>query len=163
MYIAARTIKPKVSIRVVKRFMEDSKRYTLHKLQPQKIKRREILSPKPRVIIAADVADMSELSRFDRGNKYILVCIDTFSRYVKAQPLKRKDGMTMVSVIKTVMEEDDTFKKASRLFMGRGKEFYNRALQTYLQSKGIKMYSVYSYQTKSSISERFIRTLKSHS
>ena len=160
LYLKARTIKPNISLQDVKKFMEGCRCYTLHKLQPKNFQRRAILSPKPRVIIAADLADMRELSRFNKGYKYILVCIDTFSRYAKALPLKRKDGKSMVDAMKTVLEEDDTFKGASRLFVDRGKEFYNRSLQTYLQSKRMKMYSVYSQEIKSSIAERFIRTLK---
>ena len=140
--------------------MEDSRTYTLHRLQPKKFKRRGILSPKPRVIVAADLADMRVLSRYNQGQNYILVCIDAFSRYAKALPLRRKDGNSMLAAMKTVLEEDDVFKGVSRIFVDRGKEFYNRPLQSYLENRRIKIYSVYSQETKSSIAERFIRTLK---
>ena len=159
LYLAARAIRPDVSMKDVKKFMEGCRTYTLHKLQPKKFQRRTVLSPKPRVIIAADLADMRELSRFNRGVNYILICIDTFSRYARAVPLKRKDGKSMVVAMKTLME-DDVFKGASRLFVDRGTEFYNQPLKAYLKSKMIKMYSVYSQEIKSSIAERFIRTLK---
>lgn len=66
----------------------------------------------------------------------------------------------MVMAMKTLLEEDAAFSGVSRLCVDRGKEFYNRPLQTYLQSKDIKMYSVYSQEIKSSLAERFIRTLK---
>lgn len=79
-------------MRDVEQFMEGYRTHTLHKLQPYKFKRRAILSPKPRVIIAVDLADMKPLSRFNRGHNYILVCNDAFSRYTKALPLKRNDG-----------------------------------------------------------------------
>ena len=66
----------------------------------------------------------------------------------------------MVAAMKQVLEkENDIFRGVSRLFVDRGKEFYNRQLQRYLESKHIKTYSVYSQETKSAIAERFIRTL----
>ncbi len=160
LYEAARAIRPDITLKDVQKFLEDSRAYTLHKLQPKKIK-RAILSPKPRVIIAADLADMKVLAQFNRGVKYILVCVDVFSRYAKCLPLMRKDATSMVSAMKKVLEEEnDMFNGVSRLFVDRGKEFYNRQLQSYLESKHIKTYSVYSQETKSSIAERFIRTLK---
>lgn len=160
LYKAAKAFRPDISLKQIQRFLEDSRAYTLHKLQPKKFKRRAILSPKPRVIIAADLADMRILSRYNNGHNYILVCIDVFSRFAKALPLKRKDGNSMAVAMKTLLEEDDVFKGVSRIFVDRGKEFYNRALQSYLETRHIKTYSVYSQETKSSIAERFIRTLK---
>ena len=161
LYEAARLIRQDITFKDVQRFLEDSRAYTLHKLQPKKFKRRAILSPKPRVIMAADLADMKVLAPFNHGVKYILVCVDAFSRYAKCLPLTRKDANSMVSAMKKVLEEEnDIFKGVSRLFVDRGKEFYNRQLQSYLESKRIKTYSVYSQETKSAIAERFIRTLK---
>lgn len=113
LFLAARAIKPDVSMRDVEQFMEGCRTHTLHKIQPRKFKRRAILSPKPRVIIAADLADMRELSRFNKGYNYILVCIDAFSRYAKALPLKRKDGKSMVKAMKTLLEEDLAFSNIS--------------------------------------------------
>ena len=158
---AKKNIRSDITLKDVERFLEGSRTYTLHKLQPKKFKRRGILSPKPRVILAADLADMRLLSRYNHGQNYILVCIDTFSRFAKALPLKRKDGNSMLAAMKTMLEEDDIFKGVSRLFVDRGKEFYNRPLQSYLEKQRIRTYSVYSQETKSSIAERFIRTLKS--
>ena len=160
LYEAARVIRPDISLKDVQRFLEDSRAYTLHKLQPKNFKRRAILSPKRRVIIAEDLPDMRVLSRFNDGYNYILVCIDVFSRYAKCLPLRRKDANSMVAAMKQVLEkENDIFRGVSRLFVDRGKEFYNRQLQRYLESKHIKTYSVYSQETKSAIAERFIRTL----
>ena len=160
LYDAAKAIRPDISLKDVEKFMQDSRTYTLHKLQPKKFKRRAILSPKPRVILGADLADMRLLAKYNRGYNYILVCIDIFSRYAKAIPLKRKDAKSMVVAMKQVLEEDDVFKGVSRFFVDRGKEFYNQPLRTYLESRGVKTYSVYSQETKCSIAERFIRTLK---
>lgn len=67
LYRKTRTIKPDITMRGVKKFMEVSRPYTLHKLQPKRFRRKSILCPKPRVIIAADLADMKELSRLNKG------------------------------------------------------------------------------------------------
>ena len=160
LYEAARVVRPDISRKDVHRFLEDSRAYTLHKLQPKKFKRRSILSPKPRVILAADLADMRVLSRYNKGYNYILVCIDAFSRFAKALALRRKDAKSMVAAMKTMLERDDVFKGVTRLFVDRGREFYNASLLNFLESRHIKTYSVSSQETKSAIAERFIRSLK---
>lgn len=40
----------------------------------------------------SNLADMSSLSRFNGGIKYLLVVIDIFSRFLWVQPLKNKTG-----------------------------------------------------------------------
>lgn len=66
----------------------------------------------------------------------------------------------MVMAMKTFLEEDSASSGISRICVERETEFSSRPLQSYLQSKEMKMYSVYSQEIKSSLAERFIRTLK---
>ena len=52
------------------------------------------------------------------------------------------------------------FGGASRLFVDKGGEFYNKKVQDYCKSRNIRIYSVSSYEIKASIAERVIQTLK---
>ena len=162
LFKAAIKINPNITRKDVLYFLRKNRTYTLHKQSRKKFKRRQILSPKPGVILASDVAEMRPLAKYNHGVNYILVFVDAFSRYAQAIPSKRKDASSMLSAFKSIFDkEDNPYKNVSRLHVDRGGEYYNSKLQTYLKGKGIRLYSVYSQETKSAIAERFIRTLKS--
>ena len=44
-----------------------------------------------------DLADMQLLSKYNKGNKYLLCAIDIFSKYVWVVPLKNKKGVSIVN------------------------------------------------------------------
>ena len=118
-----------------------------------------ILSPKPGVIISADLADMSNLSKQNNGYRYIVVFIDVFSRYLHAYPVKRKNAQTLYNTLKK-LRESKIFKNFSRLFVDRGGEFYNKMVTRYCHKENITLYSTSSYEIKASLAERVIQTLK---
>ena len=45
-------------------------------------------------IWAADLVEMQQVSKWNKGNKYLLVVIDIFSKFVWIVPLKNKQGET---------------------------------------------------------------------
>ena len=150
---------PNISRHDVQDFLQKQESYTLHKITSKKFPRRKIISPKPGVIASCDLADMSLLSRYNEGYKYILVFIDIFSRFVQAVPIKRKDGITVTAALKNILESGH-FNHLSRLNSDEGKEFYNQHVNQLLKSKKIILYSTSSREIKASIAERVIRTLK---
>ena len=154
----ARKIDPSITRKDVKSFLEKQESYTLHKITRKKFTRRKVLAPKPGVIASCDLADMSKLSRFNSGFKYILIFIDVFSRLGQAVPVKSKDGKTMVNALRTILESG-YFDNLSRLNSDEGKEFYNQHVNQLLKSKGIILYSVSSREIKASLAERLIRTI----
>ena len=155
----ARKIDPNITRKDVKSFLEKQESYTLHKITRKKFTRRKVISPKPGVIASCDLADMSLLSRYNNGFKYILIFIDVFSRLCQAVPVKSKDGKTMVTALRTILESG-YFDNLSRLNSDEGKEFYNKHVNQLLKSKGIILYSVSSREIKASLAERLIRTIK---
>ena len=155
----ARKVDPSISRKDVKSFLEKQDSYTLHKITPKKFTRRKVLSPKPGIIASCDLADMSLLSRYNNGVKYILIFIDVFSRLCQAVPVKTKDGKTIANALRTILESG-YFNKLSRLNSDEGKEFYNQHVNQLLKSKGIVLYSVSSREIKASLAERLIRTIK---
>jgi hypothetical protein len=52
----------------------------------------------------ADLADMSNISRFNTGFRYILIVIDIFSRYAWAIPVKNKQPSSMVDAFKRILK-----------------------------------------------------------
>ena len=155
----ARKILPSISRSDVTKFLRNQHSYTLHKVTQKNFLRRRVIAPKPGIIASADLADMTLLSRYNNGYKYILVFIDVFSRFAQAIPVKRKDATTIHSTLKKILNSGH-FNNIKRLNTDEGKEFYNAKVQNMLSSKNIVLYSVSSREIKAAIAERFIRTLK---
>ena len=62
----------------------------LHKPIIRNFKRRKVYSSFKDNIWGVDLADMSLISKFNKGIKYLLCVIDLFSRYSWVTPLKNK-------------------------------------------------------------------------
>ena len=148
-----------ITKQIVYNFLKEQTSYTLHKITPKNFVRRKIISSAPKKIASCDLADFSTLARYNNGYRYVLVVIDIFSRYVQAEPVKKKDGLSVLEAMKQILDSDQ-FTGINRLNSDNGKEFYNKNVQSYLKGKQIKLYSVHSYEIKASIAERAIQTLK---
>ena len=121
--------------------------------------RRHVYSPSIDDTWTADLADFQKLARVNKGYRYILVVLDTFSRYAWARPLKHKTGAEVADAFKDIFRKSGG-RKCKKLFCDKGTEFYNTNLQRVLQSNGgIKLYST-NNEPKATIAERFIRTLR---
>lgn len=159
LYEAARLKDTTITIANTREFLRGERSYTLHKGNLTRFPRRKILAPKPRTIIACDLGDFCSLQNYNNGVKYILVCVDVYSRLMLVQTLKKKNSAHMLAALRKMLEETPQFVGVRRLFTDRGSEFYNKVIQNYLQKKNIKLYSVFS-EMKSSMVERAIKTLK---
>ena len=122
----------------------------LHKPIRRKFKKRRVLVGGIDKIWTADLADMSALSKDNHGYTFLLLVIDTFSKYGWVIPLKDKKGKTVADALKTIFEE----RKPEKLWTDKGKEFYNKDVKDL-----IELYSTEN-EEKSSVVERWIRTIK---
>ena len=64
--------------------------YELHKPIIRKFKERKIYSSFRTNVWGVDLANMQSLSKYDKGNKYLLCAIDLFSKYAWIVPSKDK-------------------------------------------------------------------------
>ena len=159
LYKASKSKDKNITLKDVQNYLKSKDSYTLHRVTKKKFDRRVMLAPKPGVIISCDLADMRELSKYNNGVKYLLICIDIFSRFAKVISLKQKNAAALLNPMKIILSSKG-FQNVSRIHTDKGGEFYNKILLNYLKSKNIRLYSVSSYEIKASIAERFIRTLK---
>jgi hypothetical protein len=121
---------------------------------------RQIIARAPFDIFSIDLAVMhgwrdewfGRLSEND-GYKYMLLVVDTFSRYLWAFPLKGKSA----NEVKLAFE---SIKHTPRAIMAdQGKEFMGEFLR-YCRQKGITIYNPMG-EHKAAIAERAIRTVQS--
>ena len=104
-------------------------------------------------IWGADLADMQLISKFNKGFRFSLCVIDTFSKYAWVVPLKDKKVVTIENIFKK------SNRKPNKIWVDKGSDFYNNCFKKWLQDNDIGMYSTYN-EGKSVVAERFIRTLR---
>ena len=66
--------------------------------------------------------------------KFLLTCIDVFSKYAWAIPLKNKNGKTVTDAFKKCFQNSRTCEK---LQVDKGSEFYNKDFLAFCKSKKI--------------------------
>ena len=100
--------------------------------------------------------DISSLAPFNKGYKFLLTCIDVFSKFAWAVPLKNKSGETLVNGFQSIL---DLGRSPEKLQTDKGTEFLNRNIQSLLQENSIHFFTTNS-ELKASVVERFNGTLK---
>ena len=128
----------------------------LHKPVRKKFTKRRVMVSKIDEIWAADLVDMQNISRDNKGYKYLLTVIDVFSKYGWIQPLKSKTGVEVENAFKNIFAEG---RVPEKLWVDKGKEFYNQHVKKLLNKLNIEMYSTEN-EEKSSVVERWNRTMK---
>ena len=71
-----------------------------HKPIFRKFKKGKVNSSFRDNIWGVDLADMQSLSKYNKGNKYLLCAIDLFSKYVWVIPIKYKKGLVLLMHLK---------------------------------------------------------------
>ena len=99
---------------------------------------------------------MQSMQKFNDGYRYLLVCIDVFSKYAWVVPLKKKTGPTLVEAFKTILASG---RKLEKIMTDQGTEFLNKHFKALMKEEHIELYNRYN-ETKASILERLIRTLQ---
>ena len=129
-------------------------------------------------IWSIDLADMQKLARHNHGVNFILVAVDTLSRFVWAMPLKRKTAIDCKNALQSIINnlnsrgknKPNTKKpkfcstkcaiilKPKKIWVDKGREFAGQ-FSEYCTDNNIQIYSTHS-ETKSAFAERNIRSLK---
>ena len=84
---------------------------------------------------------MQSLSKYNKGNKYLLCAIELFSKYAWVIPIKDNKGTSIVNVFKKINSEG---RKPIEIWVDQGSEFYNNPFKGFLKINDIEMYSIYN-------------------
>ena len=106
------------------------------------------------VPVAAREEFECDLAEFDSGRRYMLVCVDVFSKLCAAVPMDDKRPETVVASLHQCFEE---LGIPVRIYTDEGGEFENRVMDEFLASMGVMLVTTRSY---ANFEERMIRTLK---
>jgi hypothetical protein len=81
-----------ISRKKLKEWLMKQDAYTLHKPMRRHFKRNRVIVGGIDQQWQMDLADMQSMQKFNDGYRYLLVCIDVFSKYAWVVPLKNKTG-----------------------------------------------------------------------
>ena len=146
----------KVTQEKLKDYLSFEPTYTLHKPARRKYKRNKVTSLGIDYLWQLDLVDMLKFSKVNKGYKFLLTCIDVFSKYAWVKPLKSKEGEAILTAFKEILKEG---RAPEKIQTDPGKEFINKNFKKYLDEKKISIYVVNS-ELKASVIERFNRTFK---
>ena len=121
-----------VSIKAIKEALKTDETQEVYKKQTKKIQGRIIAYAKNERL-NADLVDMQSLSKKNKGNTFILIVIDIFSRFVYAEPLKNKTAPVVASAMDKILNKIENPKIIST---DSGNELANKYINdVYLKHK----------------------------
>ena len=108
-------------------------------------------------IWSLDILDLKDYGpENNRNYRYVLVIIDTFSKFGWTVPLKNKNALTIKDFFENILISSK--RKPNLIETDRGKEFYNNIFQDLLNKNNIGLYPRNS-SSGSVFAERFNRTI----
>ena len=158
-YREAKKQDPLVKVSDVTDFLQKQDTYTLHKGIRRNFARKRTVAVGVDTDWQADLCDMQNLKKHNKGYTYILTVIDVLSKFAWAQPVKDKSPATVAIAFKKVLGTNN--RKPWRLYTDKGWEFRGKPFQDLLDECNIQYLSSESPDVKASIAERLNRTLKS--
>jgi hypothetical protein len=129
--------------------------YTLHRDIKRRFPRRKTLAFGINDLWQADIVDLSSISRDNNGYRYLLTCIDVFSKVGRVAALKNKTATSVTNAFREMIVNT----KPNLLQTDKGTEFFNTQFQKLLTDNNIKHYTSENDDIKCAIVERWHRTI----
>lgn len=119
----------------IKKWLRSNETYTKHRVARKNYKRNSIIAPNVDAQWQGDLADMNNISQYNDGVKYLLVLIDVVSKYLWVEPLKSKNGPTVVAGFNQIWKR--TKRRPEKIQTDDGKEFLYKGVQEMLGKMNI--------------------------
>lgn len=145
------------SLKEVKSWLSSQLTYTLHKPVRKRFKRNPTIVNGIDDQWQADLVDVKEFARENKGYKYLITIIDIFTKYAFVFPTKTKTMSDVLAGFKEVFKA----RRPIKLQTDQGKEFDNKLFRDFLKTENILYYTTRNTEIKCAIVERFNRTLRS--
>ena len=85
--------------------------------------------------------EISSLARFIKGYKFLLTCINVFSKFAWVVPLENKTGKSLVNGSEIIL---DTGRSPEKLKTDNGTKFLNHNFQSFLKEKNFHFFTTNS-------------------
>ena len=146
----------KITLNQIREWLKGQETYTLHRRVRRKFPRNKVIVDGIDDQWDVDLMDVTNLSKYNDGVRFVLVAIDIFSRYTWLRPLKSKQGHKVVEAFQSIFAEG---RKPSKIRTDKGTEFTNHLVQKYLKEEDV-IHFVTHNEVKANYAERVIKTLK---
>ena len=151
--------KHNISKNQLKSWLNDQEVYSTNKIYRRNFIRNRVQVSGLDDIWEIDLIDFSRLSSYNKGVKYILICIDVFSRFVWARGIKSKYADEIADKLMDIFNSTERLPNAIRSDGGR--ELNNSTIRDKVfEPKDINYYTT-NNETQAAYAERVIQTLKS--
>ena len=138
----------------VKMYWETKPSFTKYHAQRLNFPRLKVIANDLNEIWSLDLAHVDKLAKYNCDVKYLLIAVDCFSRYLRVEPLKRKNATETAKAFRNMIKH----KQPQKVWVDDVTEFLG-AFKTLCNKRGIHLYSTFS-ERKSAFAERNIRSLK---
>jgi len=153
----AQLVDKSINASIVKHWLTGQQTYTLHKNARRHYPRNRVLVSSIDEQWQADLVDLSSLSKFNDNNKFLLTCIDLFSKFGFTEPVKTKAAGPVQHAFQKMLITSG--RKPQKLQTDAGTEFLNKDFQRFLKQNDIVYFNTKS-ELKASVVERFNRSIK---
>lgn len=130
-------LKKKYTIQQIKDVISKEETYQLHNKNTQfKNLQGNIVSFAENQFWNCDIIDLQNLYKTNKGNRYILIVVDIFTRYCYAEPLTNKNSDTVLNAFKVICNKKSN-SYPDILISDNGSEFISNIFQKYLKDHQI--------------------------
>lgn len=128
----------------------------LHRNARRRFPRRSFMMKGIDDTFQIDLIQFTQYPKENKNHNYILVVIDTFSKFAWTEPVKNKTGVCVTNAMQAIFKRSGHICK--KIHSDNGKEFFNKHFAKLMKLYGIHHYATFSVK-KASIVERLNRTL----
>lgn len=143
----------------IREWLSKQDTYTLHKPVRFNFPRSKTVVGGLNEQMQCDLVDMQSLANSNDGNRYIMTCIDVFSRKAFAEAMLTKSAHHIIVAFENILKRTN-WNYPLKLQTDKGSEFKNKPFQDFLKEKEIHFFTTENEDTKAAIVERWNRTLK---
>lgn len=148
----------KITLAKIKEYLEDQEAEQLTKVVVDK-KQSSIVAFYPNEFWNMDIYVLAKYESANKGYKYILCCIDIFSRHVTCEPMKNKDDETVLKTFQEIVKEADVVP--TNIISDSDSSFLSNKFQAYIKKLEINFNTVAINDHHAlGIIDRFALTLK---
>lgn len=144
-------------VKNAKDWLTSQETYTLHKPVRRKFKRRKTICVGIDHLWQIDLVDLSSLSRYNDAFRFLLTCVDCFSRFAWIKPVKNKSASSVTAAFTEILNDG---RRPTYVQSDKGSEFLNSTFQSLLKTHNISFYTSENDDIKCALVERFNRTIK---
>ena len=153
--LAYSAIKTKKTLGLGNNFTMENLSQELNKPTINKFERQKVIVNLINEIHSADLVDMSQYSKMNKGYKYIFTNIDVFSKIAYAFPLRSKKIQDIKPCFEKIFEKN----KPKYIWSDKEPAFLSKQMRHFFIDNNVKIYHTNSH-LKAVVIERFNRTLR---